>query len=170
MKLTRFGLLLACLIIFISPIINPSYSAVETVVFDDLKTEQRYKSLIAELRCLVCQNQSIADSDADLAKDLRRKTAEMLRAGESDRHIRNYMRERYGDFVLYKPPFEGLTAALWLTPVGLLILLVIGIIITIKRRQDNALLKPNHVNDEMQRIKVRNLLRDTPELDDREPN
>jgi len=162
MSLYRLSLFFTVLLIFT----NTVHGVVETVEFADQKTEQRYKDLIAELRCLVCQNQNIADSDADLAKDLRRKTAEMLRAGESDRHIRNYMRERYGDFVLYKPPFEGLTAVLWLAPVGLLITLAIGIIITIKRREDNEILKPTQANNEKQRTKVRNLLRDTPELDD----
>ena len=165
MTLIRISLLFACLVTFAISL-SPSHAVVETVEFADQKTEQRYKKLIAELRCLVCQNQNIAESDADLAKDLRRKTAEMLNAGESDRHVRAYMRERYGDFVLYKPPFEGLTAILWISPIVLLVLVVLGLIITIKRRQENPILLPSDLNDEENRTKVRELLRKSPKLDD----
>ena len=165
MTLIRISLLFACLVTFAFSL-SPSHAVIETVEFADQKTEQRYKKLIAELRCLVCQNQNIAESDADLAKDLRRKTAEMLNAGESDRHVRAYMRERYGDFVLYKPPFEGLTAILWISPIVLLVLVILGVIITIKRRQENPILLPSDLNDEENRTKVRELLRKSPKLDD----
>jgi len=90
----------------------------------------------------------------------------MLNAGESDRHVRAYMRERYGDFVLYKPPFEGLTAILWISPIVLLVLVILGLIITIKRRQENPILLPSDLNDEENRTKVRELLRKSPKLDD----
>ncbi len=70
----------------------------------------------AELRCLVCQNQTIADSHADLAVDLRRQVREMLQRGESDAQIIDYMTARYGDFVLYRPPLKTTTAALWFGP------------------------------------------------------
>ena len=165
MTLIRISMLFACLVTFAISL-SPSHAVIETVEFADQKTEQRYKKLIAELRCLVCQNQNIAESDADLAKDLRRKTAEMLNAGESDRHVRAYMRERYGDFVLYKPPFEGLTAILWISPIVLLVLVILGLIITIKRRQENPILLPSDLNDEENHKKVRELLHKSPKLDD----
>lgn len=87
--------------------------------------EQRYHRLTNELRCLVCQNQSIAESNAPLAQDLKERVRRQISEGRSDEEIRNYMRDRYGDFVLYKPPFNAVTAVLWISP---LILLGIGAI------------------------------------------
>ncbi len=84
--------------------------------------EDRFHSLTAELRCLVCQNQSIADSHAPLAQDLRKQVREMMLAGRSDAEIRDYMTERYGDFVLYRPPMKPLTWALWFGPFLFLLL------------------------------------------------
>jgi cytochrome c-type biogenesis protein CcmH len=80
----------------------------------------RLKALSEELRCLVCQNQTLADSNAELAIDLRNQVHEQIAAGRSDGQIRDYMVERYGDFVLYKPPVQGNTALLWGAPFGLL--------------------------------------------------
>ena len=82
--------------------------------------EERVMAIAAELRCLVCQNQTIAESDADLAKDLRNQVREKLLAGQSERDIMNYMTARYGDFVLWRPPFKPITLLLWLGP-GLLL-------------------------------------------------
>jgi cytochrome c-type biogenesis protein CcmH len=81
----------------------------------------RAVALAHKLRCLVCQNQSIADSEADLAKDLRRQIDEQIAAGRSDREIIDFMTDRYGDFVLYQPPMKPMTWALWLGPAVLLI-------------------------------------------------
>ena len=102
---------------------------VEAYHFDDPAKEARYKSLIAELRCLVCQNQNLADSNAELAVDLRRQTYEMVSRGASDEEVITYMVDRYGDFVLYRPPFRKTTALLWIGPfvimgVGLLVLIL----------------------------------------------
>ena len=144
---------------------TPSYSIVEEQVsFDSPKTEKRYKKLIAELRCLVCQNQSLADSDAELAQDLRRKTVEMLKSGASDKDVRTYMTDRYGDFVLYRPPFNTTTAFLWLGPFILLLIVLIGIVMNIRKRQQNELYTPARADNEEKTVKVRNLLKDTPEL------
>ncbi|WP_423820953.1 cytochrome c-type biogenesis protein [Salinisphaera sp. SPP-AMP-43] len=82
---------------------------------------QRYHVLTERLRCLVCQNQSIATSDADLAADLRERVANQIRAGRTDTEIRRYMADRYGDWVLYRPPFNRSTWALWLAPLALLL-------------------------------------------------
>ena len=146
----------------------------EQVSFDNPKTEKRYKVLINELRCLVCQNQSLADSDADLAKDLRRKTVEMLKAGKTSNEIRTYMTDRYGDFVLYRPPFNSTTLFLWLGPFILLLLVVIGVVINVRKRQQDEQFSPVHSGNEQTTVKVRNLLRETPalnnKLDNQTPN
>ena len=84
--------------------------------------EKRTLAIAAELRCLVCQNQTIADSNAGLAVDLRDQIREMLRAGKNEAQITAYMTERYGDFVLYRPPVNGSTALLWFGPPALLLL------------------------------------------------
>ncbi|MCS6945039.1 MAG: cytochrome c-type biogenesis protein [Sutterellaceae bacterium] len=93
-------------------------SALSTV--DDPVALARELRLAAQLRCLVCQNQSIADSNAELARDLRQKLREQIAAGKSDEEIIAFMTARYGDFVLYRPPFKATTALLWLGPALLL--------------------------------------------------
>jgi cytochrome c-type biogenesis protein CcmH len=85
-------------------------------ILPDAKLESRARNISADLRCLVCQNQSIDDSDASLAKDLRLLVREQLKAGKSDQDIKDYLVSRYGNFILLKPPFEWDTAALWLSP------------------------------------------------------
>ena len=92
-------------------------------------------ALATQLRCLVCQNQTIADSHADLAVDLRQEIREMMLRGMSDAQIRHYMTERYGDFVLYKPPFKSSTWLLWLGPPLLLLLALAALFLTLRRRQ-----------------------------------
>lgn len=87
---------------------------------DPQDTEQRYRGLIAELRCLVCQNQSIAESNAPLAEDLREQVRAQIAAGKSDEEIIAFLTERYGDFVRYRPAFKGRTLLLWLGPFALL--------------------------------------------------
>ena len=82
----------------------------------DAALESRVQALSAELRCLVCQNQSLADSHADLALDLKRQVREQLRAGRTEAEVVAYMTERYGDFVLYRPPLKGTTLLLWAGP------------------------------------------------------
>ena len=84
--------------------------------------QQRAVRLAEQLRCLVCQNQSIADSNAELAVDLRRQIREQIAAGRSDGEIVDYMVQRYGDFVLYRPPFKATTMLLWLGPALLLLI------------------------------------------------
>ena len=81
----------------------PSFAVDADDTLADPALRERYESVTRELRCLVCQNQTIADSDADLAKDLRREVREMLLAGQTDEQIRTFMTDRYGDFVLYRP-------------------------------------------------------------------
>ncbi len=88
--------------------------------FDDPVLQSRYEDINRELRCLVCQNQTIADSNASLAGDLRREVREMIAAGKTDDEIRDFMIERYGDFVLYRPRMTGTNFLLWAAPVLLL--------------------------------------------------
>lgn len=87
----------------------------------DAQQEARYQALIAELRCLVCQNQTIAESNAPLAVDLRNQVKTQIVAGRSQAEIVGYLTDRYGDFVLYRPPFKASTALLWLGPFLLLL-------------------------------------------------
>lgn len=143
-----------------------TFAVIETVEFETLQQEERYKQLIEELRCVVCQNQNIADSDADLAKDLRAIAADMIRDGKSDAEVKTFMRERYGDFVLYRTPFNSYTALIWLGPIVVLLIVLIGVFVTLRRRQQDELVKPAHSDNDQERIKVRNLLRDAPNLNE----
>jgi|TARA_B100000745_G_scaffold249406_1_gene171440 cytochrome c-type biogenesis protein CcmH len=94
---------------------------------EDLTSQERelYQQIIQEVRCLVCQNQSVAESNADLAKDLRTEIMEQVKQGSSEDDIKSYLLLRYGDFVLYDPSFKKSTYILWLSPV-LIILLILG--------------------------------------------
>ncbi len=102
--------------------------------FDEPDHEARYKRLIAELRCLVCQNQNLADSNAELAKDLRSETYSMIKAGKTDEEIVTFMVNRYGDFVLYRPPVKSTTFLLWFGPLILAALGGVILLVQIKRR------------------------------------
>jgi cytochrome c-type biogenesis protein CcmH len=104
-------------------------------ILADPALEQRARDLSKQLRCLVCQNQSIDDSDADLARDLRRIVREQLVAGRSDGEIIDYLTARYGDFVLLKPPVEPATWGLWFGPALVLLLAAAGIVVYVRRRQ-----------------------------------
>lgn len=97
-----------------------AFGQASEVAHPDANTERRLKALAEELRCLVCQNQTIADSHAPLAVDLRNQIRAQMAQGRSDEQIRGYMVERYGDFVLYRPPFKAATLVLWLGPFMLL--------------------------------------------------
>ena len=97
--------------------------------------EARMLDITSELRCLVCQNQTIADSHADLAVDLRNQIREMLAKGQNEDQIRDYMTARYGDFVLYKPPFKPTTLLLWAGPPLLLAGALAGLFFALRRRQ-----------------------------------
>lgn len=100
--------------------------ALDTTSFEDAELHARYKTLTHELRCLVCQNETIAESSAPLALDLRVQVAEQLRAGQTNVQIRAYMTERYGEFILYRPQKTGAGQILWIAP--LLLLLGAGLI------------------------------------------
>ena len=98
----------------------------EPLLFANPQQQERFNKLTEELRCLVCQNQNLADSDAPLAHDLRREVHEMVLAGRTNEQIKEFLVTRYGDFVLYRPPVQKNTYLLWLAP---LVLLLIGALI-----------------------------------------
>ena len=107
-------------------LISALAQAIDPLPFANEAEEQRFQHLARELRCLVCQNQNIADSDAGLARDLRKEVFEMMRAGKSDDEIKRFLTDRYGDFVLYRPPFKATTLVLWVGPI---LILLIGVAI-----------------------------------------
>lgn len=104
----------------------------ETYQFDSDAQRQAFQSLTLELRCPMCQNQNIADSDAMIAQDMRRKVYQLLKQGKSEQEILDYMKSRYGDFISYKPPVTPVTLWLWLLP---LLFAVGGIVIVVMRKQ-----------------------------------
>ncbi len=112
----------------------PPALANEPRSFPTPELADRYRGLIGEIRCLVCQNQSIADSNAELARDLRDKVDEMLRAGRPDEEILAYMVDRYGNFVRYRPPFDATTLLLWLGPFVLAGAALTWLIVRVRRR------------------------------------
>jgi cytochrome c-type biogenesis protein CcmH len=120
---------------------------------DDPALEKRLMALSAELRCLVCQNQSLADSHADLAVDLRNQVREQMRAGKSDAEIRAWMTQRYGDFVLYRPPVRSSTVLLWFGPFVMLVAAV-GLLFVYLRRRRQAAARPPLTDEEHQRAQA----------------
>jgi len=115
------------------------HAGVEIQRFENQQQQQQYKKLIDELRCLVCQNQNLADSDAELAQDLRKKVATMITDNKTEDEIIDYMVARYGDFVLYRPPFKLQTLLLWLGPFLILLIGVMVLIRFIRKQQAGAL-------------------------------
>lgn len=116
------------------------YAVVESrdVMPEDFNSEaqrERYNELIEELRCTVCQNQNLADSNAELAKDLRVQVLEQIQQGMTNEQITDYLVERYSEFVLYRPPFNPATYLLWIGPFIALIAAVAILLILIRRRQ-----------------------------------
>jgi len=156
---------LLCLIavaigIVITPGLGPPAWAVEPdEILADAALEARARSLSAELRCLVCQNQSIDESNAPLARDLRILVRERLTAGESDSQIMDFIVERYGEFVLLRPRFSGATLLLWLSP---LLILVAGIFLARSAmHRSAAAAAPEKLSTDDQ-ARLANLLDDTP--------
>ncbi len=124
--------------------------------------EQRFNDLSKVLRCMVCQNQSIADSNAELARDFRDQVKEQINEGQSDAEIIDYMVERYGHYILYKPPFNMATAILWTGP---FILVVVGFVMVVRtmRRQEQSQADTNT----RQQGRLQELLEKSADFDDR---
>lgn len=133
----------------------PAVMAAQVLLeFDSPQQEHRYQGLIEELRCMVCQNQNLADSNAGLAQDLRNRTYEMVRQGKSDQDIIDYMVDRYGEFVLYRPPLKTTTLLLWFGPVVILIIAVTTFLVYSRRLRQ----KPNLELDAEEQQQARQML------------
>lgn len=112
----------------------PAYAVDSEPPFSNPQLQQRYENLIHEFRCLVCFDESIANSDADLAADFRRQVHQMVAQGKSDQEIKNFMADRYGDFVLYQPPVQPNTWLLWGGPFLLLLIALVALAFILRRR------------------------------------
>ena len=123
-------------LVFISATTTPAYALTAEEMLANPVLEERARNLSKQLRCLVCQNQSIDDSDADLARDLRREVRSQIAAGTSDGAIIDQLRAKYGDYVLLNPPLDQATLFLWLSPLGFILLG--GLIVMMARRQRGA--------------------------------
>ena len=119
---------------------SPAPAVIESYEFSDPAQETRYQNMIAQLRCLVCQNQNLADSNADLAKDLRARTYQMISAGSTDDEIAEFMTARYGDFVLYRPPLRLRTALLWLGPFAILLVALVIFFFTVRKSRTASIM------------------------------
>jgi cytochrome c-type biogenesis protein CcmH len=135
-----------------------AFGQAEEVAKPDAAVEQRLKVLAEELRCLVCQNQTIADSHAPLAVDLRNQIRGQISEGRSDDQIRAYMVERYGDFVLYRPPFKATTVVLWVGPFALVAFRALAFAMIVRRRRSDA--RPPAEVSAQRRSELEELLKD----------
>ena len=113
---------------------NWTFAEEAPLLAKDPELEERVKAISLELRCLVCQNQTIADSNAGLAVDLKNQVRDMLREGMNERQIKDFMVERYGDFVLYDPPIKSTTLVLWAAPLLMVFIAFWFVVRTVRRR------------------------------------
>ena len=120
----------------------PALAIDSEAAFEDPVLQHRYETINRELRCLVCQNQTIADSNATLAQDLRREVREMIAAGKTDAEIREFMIERYGDFVLYRPRMTAQNFLLWAAPALLLLVGAVVVVRVVRRKAQESKLEP----------------------------
>lgn len=150
----------------ISLILLAAFLMVGAAAATDLNGAQlaRYQELTGDLRCLICQNRSIADSDAPLAKDLRHIVAKQITQGRTDAQIKQYLVDRYGQWVLYDPPFEFATWLLWLGPFALLLVGLIIVLTVVRKRRDTTRRYP-----ELDRARLARVLGETATPVDRPP-
>lgn len=139
-----------------------SAAVIESVEFDDPRQAALYQEMIDELRCLVCQNQNLADSNAELAQDLRKEVVRMIKAGNDRHQVVDFMVARYGNFVLYKPPLNASTIILW---VGPFLLLVLGGVLLYKIVRRGRAEAPTAQVDDQLLHKARDLLRQDKDPD-----
>jgi cytochrome c-type biogenesis protein CcmH len=133
---------------------GPAFAVQPDEVLKDQTLETRARALSRELRCMVCQNQSIDDSDADLARDLRILVRERLTAGDSDAEVRDFLVARYGEFVLLRPRITGPNAVLWVTPVAVLLAGAFAMFAALRRRRDAPAPTPLTAEEEQRLAKV----------------
>ena len=130
---------------------GPAWAGEARPLTDDPVAEARLKHLAVELRCLVCQNQTLADSSAPLAEDLRREVREMIAKNMSDQEIIEFLVSRYGDFVLYRPPLKATTTLLWVGPFALMAIGATALVITLRRRS-RTVVEVSVTEDEHRRV------------------
>lgn len=124
-----------------------------TALVDESQLDRHVRAIAATLRCLVCQGESVADSQATLAADMRAEIRDKLSQGWSDQRIRSFFVERYGDFVLYRPPFQTNTWFLWLSPLAGVALGVVGLLVLVRRRASRAI-TPSLTPEEAERARA----------------
>ncbi len=130
-----FRKLIISLVLFTScTVVNFAWAKDAVPLADDPLTEQRLIVISEEMRCLVCQNESLAGSRSDLANDLRKEIRNLIQEGKTDEQIRTFMVERYGDFVLYRPPVKPITWLLWIGPFVILLAGIVGLLMYLRRR------------------------------------
>ncbi|MBB3120953.1 cytochrome c-type biogenesis protein [Pseudoduganella violacea] len=147
---------LAC--ILASPLAAPAGSGAAP---PEVQLEARVAALSAELRCLVCQNQTLADSQAELAVDLRRQIREQMRAGRSEAQVADFMVQRYGDFILYRPPFKASTLLLWFAPPVLVLGGALALLLRLRKPGQG---KRRRALSEVERTRAASLLAGREEL------
>lgn len=163
------SLLLTVSLLFVVIVLAQPRLAMATIdvySFDSVQQEQEYRALIHELRCPKCQNQSLASSNSPIAEDLKQQIYEMLRAGKSDTEIRQYMLQRYGDFISYKPPVRPATYVLWFLPP---LLLCLAIVIWLRRTHQSAYRQTQKVtaqHDKGSEVQINHNENDENELED----
>ena len=148
--------ILICLLFLVFSNAVPANEAVPLA--EDPVVEQRLIVISEEMRCLVCQNESLAGSRSDLAQDLRREIRGLIKEGKSDAEIRTFMVERYGDFVLYRPPVKPITWLLWLGPFALMIAGIAALLVYLRKR--NSQITGNLLSEEENK-RIDALLRDS---------
>ena len=136
--LRRLTYAATCIALYLSLLAAPAFAVAPGEMLDDPAQEARARALSAEIRCLVCQNQSIDDSDASLAKDMRLLVREQIKDGKTDQQIRDFLVARYGDFVLLNPPVKRSTWLLWFGPLLVLIAGVAGLTLYFRSRAKQA--------------------------------
>ena len=126
------------LLLVLALLFSAAVGAMEPIQFTDAAEEARFRELSAELRCVMCQNQSLADSNAQIAHDLRLQVLSLMREGKSDREIKDYLVARYSDFVLYNPPVRPATWLLWFGPALMLAIGAAVVVVVVRRRAATA--------------------------------
>ncbi|HTN66217.1 MAG TPA: cytochrome c-type biogenesis protein [Burkholderiaceae bacterium] len=142
-----------CALFLLLIVWHASFAREAAPLAEDPVLEQRLIAISDEMRCLVCQNESLSGSRSDLAQDLRREIREMIQQGKSDDEIKNYMVSRYGDFVLYRPPVKPVTWLLWIGPFALMFLGV-GALIAYLRRRERGFSKVSITDEERRRVQA----------------
>lgn len=144
------------------------HAAIDPYEFETETQRERYRHFIEEMRCPKCQNQNLAGSDAPIAKDLRQELHRLLSEGRSDTEIVDYMVARYGEYILYKPPFDAKTAWLWIAPAGFLLAGIAVLFAVVRSRARAAQVPPAALSaDEEQRVAA--LLGDAPAEGEKRP-